>query len=165
MDALRISAKLGKKVVVDEIEKEGAKKIILTSGFFDPLHVGHVELFKLAKALGDKLIVVVNNDGQVFMKRGKKPFMNQEQRKELIESIKYVDEVFISVDTRDTTLVETLKLLKPDVFAKGGDRFANEIPEAKVCKEYNVKIVDRLGEKIRSSSELVKNYNKNLDNR
>ena len=158
MDALRISARLGKKVVVDDIEKERKKKVVLTSGFFDPLHVGHVELFKLSKELGDKLIVVVNNDEQVFMKRGKKPFMNQEQRKELIESIKYVDEVFISIDTKDTTIIETLKLLKPDIFAKGGDRFGYEIPETPICKQLGIQIIDGMGEKRLSSREYY-NFN------
>ena len=118
MEALRISAEFGKKIIVEDIEKEKLKKVVLTSGFFDPLHAGHIELFKLSKELGDKLVVVVNNDEQVFLKRGKKPFMNQEQRKEVIQSIKYVDEVLISIDTKDTTLFETLRLLKPDIFAK-----------------------------------------------
>jgi rfaE bifunctional protein nucleotidyltransferase chain/domain len=151
MDALRLSAKLGKKVLIDEIEKEKSRKVVLTSGFFDPLHVGHVELFRLSKELGDKLIVVVNNDEQVFLKRGKKPIMDQEQRKEVLESIKYIDEVIISIDKKDTCLFETLRLLKPDIFAKGGDRFANEIPEGELCKELGIKIVDGLGEKRNSS--------------
>ena len=158
MEALRISAEFGKKIIVEDIEKEKLKKVVLTSGFFDPLHAGHIELFKLSKELGDKLVVVVNNDEQVFLKRGKKPFMNQEQRKEVIQSIKYVDEVLISIDTKDTTLFETLRLLKPDIFATGGDRFAYEIPERDLCKELGIRIVDGLGEK-KNSSRNYYNFN------
>ena len=152
------SHEISDKIKTTEIKEEKSKKVVLTSGYFDPLHVGHIELFKLAKELGDKLIVVVNNDEQVVMKRGKKPFMDQEQRKEVIESIKYVDEVFISIDKRDTTQIETLKLLKPDVFAKGGDRFSYEIPEAAICRELGIKIIDGVGEKRQSSREY---YNSN----
>src|SRR3989344_7928937 len=125
-------------------------KSVAVSGYFDPLHIGHIEYLKLAKALGDKLIVILNNDKQILIKRGKTPFMNQEQRKKLLESIKYVDEVFISID-EDKSVCESLKEIRPDIFAKGGDRFAYEIPETKICKELNIKIIDGLGDKIASS--------------
>ena len=132
-------------------------KVIVTSGYFDPLHVGHVELFKLAKELGDKLIVVLNSDKQLYMKRGKDPFMNQNERMEVIGAIKYVDEVFISID-EDTTQCATLRHLKPDIFAKGGDRFAFEIPETSVCNELGIELIDGLGAKRASSSDY---YSKN----
>lgn len=79
--------------------------------------------------------------------------MKQEERYEILKAIKYVDEVFISID-KDESVSESLKAIKPDIFAKGGDRFNYEIPEAKICKDLGIKIVDRLGKKIQSSSNL-----------
>ena len=127
-------------------------KVIVVSGYFDPLHVGHVEYFRLAKSLGDKLIVVLNNDEQLFMKRGKAGFMNQGERKRLVESIRYVDEVFISIDG-DRSICESLKAIRPDVFANGGDRFQDESPEGNICRELGIEMVDGLGEKTKSSRE------------
>ena len=127
--------------------------IVFTSGYFDPLHFGHIELFELAKKLGDKLIVAVNNDNQTMQKKGF-VFMPAEEKVKIIQAIKWVDEVIISID-RDQTQCETLRLVKPDIFAKGGDRYAYEIPESSVCKELGIKIIDGLGAKIQSSSDLV----------
>ena len=128
-------------------------KIVVTSGYFDPLHVGHLECLELAKQLGGKLIVIVNSDLQAKLKKNKS-FMNQEDRMKIISALKCVDEVFLSID-KDKSQCESLRYLKPDVFAKGGDRTSGEIPESKVCKELGIKIVDGLGKKIRSSSELT----------
>jgi len=127
--------------------------VVATSGYFDPLHVGHLECLELAKSLGDKLIVIVNSDHQARLKKGK-PFMKEADRLKIISSLKCVDEVFLSID-RDKSQCDTLKKIKPDIFAKGGDRTSDEIPESKVCKEFNIKIIDGLGEKIRSSSDLT----------
>ncbi|MEK6914055.1 MAG: Gfo/Idh/MocA family oxidoreductase [Nanoarchaeota archaeon] len=150
MEACRISNKENRKINLDEINEN--KKVVVVSGYFDPLHIGHLELFELSKKLGDKLIVILNNDKQVLMKRGKAPFMNQEQRKKLLESIKYIDEVFISIDG-DRSVCESLKFLKPDIFANGGDRHQGEIPESKLCRELGIKMVDGQGEKIASSRD------------
>ena len=128
-------------------------KIVVTSGYFDPLHVGHLECLELAKQLGDKLIVIVNSDLQAKLKKGKS-FMNQEDRIKIISALKCVDEVFLSID-KDKTQCESLKYLKPNIFAKGGDRMSDEIPESKVCRELGIEIVDGLGKKIRSSSKLT----------
>tara|TARA_R100000008_G_scaffold82693_1_gene67231 strand:- start:6 stop:413 length:408 start_codon:yes stop_codon:yes gene_type:complete len=128
-------------------------KIVVTSGYFDPLHVGHLECLKLAKQLGDKLIVIVNSDLQAKLKKGES-FMNEQDRMEIVLALKYVDEVYLSID-KDKSQCETLRHIKPDIFAKGGDRMSDEIPESKVCKELGIKIVDGLGEKIRSSSDLT----------
>ena len=128
-------------------------KIVATSGYFDPLHVGHLECLELAKELGDKLVVIVNSDFQAELKKGKS-FMAEQDRMKIVSALRCVDEVFLSID-KDKTQCETLKYLKPDIFAKGGDRTSNEIPEAKVCKEFSIKIIDGLGKKIRSSSELT----------
>ena len=128
-------------------------KIVVTSGYFDPLHVGHIECLELAKQLGDKLIVIVNSDLQAKLKKGKS-FMDEKDRMKIVSSLKYVDEVFLSID-KDKTQCKSLRHLRPSIFAKGGDRTSNEIPELEVCKELGINIVDGLGEKIRSSSELT----------
>lgn len=133
-------------------------KVIVASGYFNPLHKGHVEYLKLAKQLGDKLIVILNNDHQVALKKSK-PFMDQEERKIILEALEDVDEVFLSID-KDLSVCKSLEAIKPDIFAKGGDRFNYEIPEAKICRDLGIKVVDNLGKKIQSSSELVKNSKK-----
>jgi cytidyltransferase-like protein len=143
--------------------KKGRKlhkmKIVAVSGYFDPLHVGHIELFKLAKELGDKLIVIVNNDKQTEMKKGKY-FMPVEERGKIIQELSCVDEVFISID-EDRTVIESLRSVKPHIFANGGDRHNDEIPESVICRELGIEIVDGLGAKIQSSSELIKRFNEN----
>ena len=128
-------------------------KIVATSGYFDPLHVGHLECLELAKQLGDKLIVIVNSDLQTKLKKGES-FMKQEDRMKIISALKCVDEVFLSID-KDESQCESLRYLEPNIFAKGGDRMSDEIPESKVCRELGIDIVDGLGKKIRSSSELT----------
>lgn len=127
---------------------------IAVSGYFDPTHIGHIEYLKLAKALGDKLIVILNNDEQAQLKKGK-IFMPLNERKIILESLNMVDEVFISID-KDETVCKSLERLRPDIFAKGGDRNINNIPEAEICKKLGIVIVDGLGEKIQSSSKLIK---------
>lgn len=128
--------------------------VVVTSGYFDPLHVGHIECLELSKELGDKLIVIVNSDLQASLKKGK-AFMREEDRLKIVSSLKCVDEVFLSID-KDRSVCESLRHLNPDIFAKGGDRTSDEIPEAKICKEKNIKMIDGLGEKIRSSSTIIK---------
>ena len=130
-------------------------KIVAASGYFDPLHIGHIEYLKLAKGLGDKLIVILNNDEQASLKKGKS-FMPLNERKIILEALEFVDEIFISID-KDKSVCKSLEAVKPNIFAKGGDRFIEEIPETKICRELNIKIVDGLGKKIQSSSDLIKN--------
>jgi len=130
---------------------------VATSGYFDPLHVGHLECIKRSKYLGDKLIVIVNNDYQLSLKKGK-PFMPEKERLEIIGSLNYVDEAFLSID-EDRTVIKSLSYIRPNIFTKGGDRFSEEIPEAEVCKRLGIKIIDGLGEKIQSSSFLLENLN------
>ncbi len=129
------------------------EKIIVASGYFDPIHAGHLVYLRLAKQLGGKLIVILNNNYQCVLKKGK-PFMKQEERAEILKAIRYVDDVFISID-KDKSVCKSLKAIKPDIFANGGDRHQGEIPETKVCKELGIKMVDGLGEKIQSSSSLT----------
>jgi len=134
-------------------------KIVINSGYFDPLHVGHIECMELSKKLGDKLVIILNNDEQVELKKGK-PFMPENERKKIVESLRFVDEVFVSID-KDRSVCESIKALAEKykgheiIFAKGGDRFSDEIPEAKVCKEFGIKIIDNVGKKIQSSSWLI----------
>ena len=130
------------------------EKIVVTSGYFDPLHFGHIELLRKAKKLGDKLIVIVNNEKQTKLKKGYE-FMPFKERCEIIRALVFVNEVFESID-EDITVCKSLEALKPDIFAKGGDRFSYEIPEAEICKRYKIEIVHGLGNKIQSSSELVR---------
>tara|TARA_Y100000741_G_scaffold251317_1_gene193293 strand:- start:244 stop:648 length:405 start_codon:yes stop_codon:yes gene_type:complete len=125
-------------------------KIVAISGYFDPLHVGHLEYIKLAKKFGDKLVVIVNNDYQSKLKKGKS-FMNESDRLEIVKSIIWVDDAIISID-KDGTVCKSIEFIKPDIFANGGDRKNKEIPESKICNNLGIKIIDGLGEKIRSSS-------------
>ena len=127
--------------------------LVVTSGYFDPLHVGHIEYLELAKKLGDKLIVIINNDVQAKLKKSRS-FMNEQDRMKIISSLTCVDEVFLSID-KDKTQCKSLEFLKPDIFANGGDRNNDEIPESAICKKLNIKIVDGLGNKIRSSSDFT----------
>jgi len=129
-------------------------KIVVASGYFDPLHIGHLEYLEKARKLGNKLIVIINNDFQTKMKKGF-VFMSQEDRMKIIKALKYVDDVFLSIDN-DESVCKSLELLKPDIFAKGGDRKINEIPETPICRKLGIEIVDGLGEKIRASSDLIK---------
>jgi len=137
-------------------------KIVAASGYFNPLHKGHVEYLEKAKSLGDKLVVIVNSDYQRALKQSK-VFMLEDERMAIVSALRCVDEVILSID-KDGTVCDTLALVKPDVFAKGGDRFASEIPEAKVCQELGIEMVDGLGEKIQSSSWLLNLKEKNDNN-
>ena len=140
------------------------RKIVITSGFFNPLHIGHINLIREAKKLGDFLVVIVNNDEQVKIK-GSVPFMSEKERIEIIKALRYADDVVLSVD-KDGSVIESLKnvaKLYPGelYFAKGGDRHSGNIPEDKVCAELNIKIIDNVGGgKVQSSSWLLKNATK-----
>jgi cytidyltransferase-like protein len=126
---------------------------VAVSGYFDPIHVGHLEYLQLAKKLGDNLIVIINNNLQAELKKGS-TFMDEKDRMEIVAALRCVDEVFLSIDT-DKSVCKSLEHIKPDIFANGGDRSLDEIPETAVMKKYNIKMVDGLGLKIRSSSDLT----------
>jgi len=133
-------------------------KVVAASGGMDPLHFGHVQYLNLARSLGDKLVVIVNSDEFLIRKKGY-AFMPLEERMGILSALRCVDEVVACID-QDQSVCETLRMLKPNVFAKGGDRNVGNIPEAAVCKELGIEIVDGLGAKIQSSSELVKKLRK-----
>ncbi len=139
------------------------KTIVCASLYADPITVGHIDYLKRAKALGDVLIVIVNTDDQALLKKGFS-FMCENERIEIIRSLKFVDSAILSIDT-DRTVCETLAMIKPDIFAKGGDTSLakGNIPEKKVCDELGIKLVDGLGDKIQSSRWLLREVKKNLD--
>jgi D-beta-D-heptose 7-phosphate kinase/D-beta-D-heptose 1-phosphate adenosyltransferase len=129
--------------------------VVAVSGYFNPLHVGHLEMIEKAKKLGDKLIVIVNNDYQVKLK-GSVPFMSLTDRVKIINALQAVDEVFVSID-RDKTVCKSLAKVCPDIFANGGDRKSlGDVPEYAICERVGIVMVDGLGRKIRASSELIK---------
>ena len=137
------------------------KKVIIVSGYFNPLHKGHIEYFLNAKKHGAKLFVIVNSDYQRKIK-GSKEFMMEDERVFIINQLKIVDKSFISID-KDRSVCETIKLihneysLKYDLcFANGGDQTNDSIPEKPICKKLNISLIDKLGSKIQSSSWLLK---------
>jgi cytidyltransferase-like protein len=127
---------------------------VAVSGAFDPVHIGHIRYIREAAKLGDKLIVILNGDDFLLRKKGF-VFMPLKERKEILENIKGVDEVVASVD-EDQTVSRTLEQIKPDIFAKGGDRTGpDNIPEAETCRKIGCKLVTNVGgSKVRSDSEL-----------
>src|SRR3989344_2479485 len=134
----------------------GGKKeiLVVTSGYFDPLHEGHLELFSRAKKLGTKLVVIVNNDEQAKLKKGF-AFMSEKERLAVIDSLRMVDQVILSVD-KDKTICKTLELVRPHIFAKGGDSTLVNVPERGICDKLGIRLVLGLGDKIQSSSWLIK---------
>ena len=137
------------------------KKAIIVSGYFNPIHKGHIEYFNNAKAMADELFVIVNNDFQRELK-GSKKFQEEEERLIIVGNIKAVDKVFLSID-QDRTVCETIKKIATDFgaiyelgFANGGDQNNETIPEQPVCEEMKIALIDGLGDKIQSSSWLLK---------
>ena len=135
-------------------------KAIIVSGYFNPLHKGHLEYLNNAKAIADKLIVIVNNDHQRELK-GSKAFQDEEERVIIISNLKAVDEVVLSVD-QDRTVCDTIRHISEKfgedcelAFANGGDQSNETIPEVPVCEELGIALIDGLGEKIQSSSWLL----------
>ena len=137
------------------------KKAVIVSGYFNPLHKGHLELFKKAKESGDILIVIVNNDIQRELK-GSKFFQDENERIEIIRALTSVDMAWISID-KDSTQNATLRLMVEKfygsmklAFANGGDQKNENCPEKSICDEFKIKLIDGLGDKIQSSSWLIK---------
>ena len=133
---------------------------VIISGGFDPVHIGHLRMMIEAKKLGERLIVILNNDDFLINKKGF-AFMSQEERSEIIKGFECVDEVVISID-QDSTVVKTIEMISKkediDIFANGGDRKnEDDIPESEICKKLKIKMIFNVGgDKIQSSSDLVK---------
>lgn len=139
---------------------EKINTLVIVSGYFNPLHKGHVEYLERSKQLGDKLVVIINNDLQVELK-GSVKFQSENERKIIIEALRCVDYTFISVDNaRDVskTLQCVCTNLEADnyIFANGGDQTATTILESVICDELGIELAFGLGDKIQSSSELKK---------
>ncbi len=139
------------------------KKLILTSGYFNPIHIGHIRLLRSAKALGDKLFVIVNNDNQQLLKKGK-IIMRQDERMEVVAAVRFVDRAVLSVD-QDPTVKATIEMIAKEnpgyeiIFANGGDRKdPSLIPEVPVCEKYGISMVFGVGgnDKPNSSSNINK---------
>ena len=139
------------------------KTLVIASGYFNPVHKGHVEYLTRSKALGDKLFVIVNNDIQREMK-GSKEFMNEEERKLIIETLKPVDWAVVSIETENRLVDKSIKLIhelykdefQNFIFSNGGDQTEHTIVEGDMCRELGIKMVFGLGNKIQSSSWLLK---------
>ena len=140
-------------------------RVVVISGFFNPLHIGHIDYISSARNLGDFLIVIVNSDDQVKIK-GSVPFMNQDDRLRIIRNIKGVDRSVISIDEDGSvcqTIREEFKRLQNDpffedmIFANGGDRKEGGVPEDILENELGIRMIYNVGgEKVQSSSELIK---------
>ena len=142
------------------------KKAIIVSGYFNPIHKGHIEYFNNAKKLADELFVIVNSDYQRSLK-GSKKFQEEDERMFIVSNIKAVDKVILSID-KDRTVCKTLNHIFKNysteyvlVFANGGDQNNDTIPERSICEKVGITLVDGLGDKVQSSSWLLKNYEKN----
>jgi len=135
------------------------KKIVAISGGMDCLHIGHVRMIQEAKKLGDRLVIILNNDNWLIEKKGF-VFMPEEERKEILEAIEEVDMVIISdhqPGTKDMSICKELLMVRPNVFANGGDKKSDNIPEYELCEDMNIKMIFSCGgEKVQSSSDLVK---------
>ena len=134
---------------------------VIASGYMNPVTPGHIEYFRLAKELGDVLWVIVNNDKQAELKRGVPSFQDEDFRLAIVNAIRFVNETVLSIDL-DASVCQSIRYIynaiSPDkdtkiIFAKGGDRMADEIPERKICEKLSIQIIDSLGAKTHSSSD------------
>lgn len=137
------------------------KTAIIVSGYFNPIHKGHIEYFQKAKNMADVLFVIVNSDFQRKLKKSK-PFQDEAERLIIVSNIKTVDKVFLSID-KNRTVCNTIEKIFKDYgsefelyFANGGDQNNNTIPEKNICDKLGIKLIDGLGDKIQSSSWLIK---------
>ena len=136
------------------------KRAVIVSGYFNPIHKGHIEYFQNAKKYADELFVIVNNDSQRALK-GSKEFQDENERLFIVQNLRLVDRSFLSVDL-DRTVVESIKRIHKAFshnydlsFANGGDQNNDTIPERPICEELGIRLVDGLGDKIQSSSWLL----------
>ena len=151
-------------MVMSKKNREGVLRRVTwvaVSGGFDPLHVGHVRMFKAARKLGDKLVVILNNDHWLRAKKGYS-FMPQHERRELILAFPFVDRVVITSHRArdpDTSVVRELSRLRPSIFANGGDRKKENTPEDAACEQLGIRQRYGVGRggKIQSSSWMIQN--------
>ena len=136
---------------------------IIVSGYFNPIHKGHLEYFTKAKECGDLLFVIINSDHQRLLKESRE-FQNESERILIVSSLRIVDKTILSID-QDRTVIETIKkihTLESEKyilsFANGGDQNNEGIPEKGICNKLGITLIDNLGDKIQSSSWLLKNH-------
>ena len=142
--------------------KNPEKTIAIASGYFNPLHKGHIELFERAKTISDELIVIVNNDHQRELK-GSKKFQDEQERMKIIGSLRLVDHAELSVD-KDRSVIQTLEKIYRErenlgiqfIFINGGDQFSETVAEKNICQTLGIVMLDQMGDKIQSSSNLLK---------
>ena len=137
------------------------KNGIIVSGYFNPIHKGHIEYFNNAKVLADELFVIVNSDHQRQLK-GSKEFQQEAERVFIVSNIKSVDHCVLSIDL-DRTVCKTIEKIAEDFgseyelsFANGGDQNNNTVSERPICDQMGIALIDGLGDKIQSSSWLLK---------
>lgn len=150
---------------------QGAKKrIVAVSGGFDPVHIGHIRMFEEARALGDELVVILNNDNWLRAKKGF-VFMPEDERAEVLRALRVVDRVVITThvpNDSDRSVIKALASVVPDIFANGGDRKnENDIPEAAICKELGITMDFNVGHggKVQSSSWLTESLRNHREDR
>jgi len=141
------------------IKHKEKKEIVIVSGYFNPLHKGHIEYFEEAKKYAEDLWVIVNSDLQRELK-GSKEFMDEDERHIVVSSLKSVYDAMLSVD-KDKTVRESIRAIaarnegRRIIFANGGDQTNETIPEREVCEELGIELIDGLGDKVQSSSWLL----------
>jgi D-beta-D-heptose 7-phosphate kinase/D-beta-D-heptose 1-phosphate adenosyltransferase len=137
------------------------QRVVIVSGYFNPIHKGHIEYFENAKSQGDKLWVIVNSDLQRELK-GSEEFQDEAERLKIVKSLRVVDKAILSIDEDRTVIKSIAKLVTKSIshhrkfmFANGGDQTNETIPESEICKLLGVEMIDGLGNKIQSSSWLL----------
>ena len=142
-------------------------KIIICSGYFSPMHIGHIEYIKRSKKKGDYLIVIVNNDHQSFLKKGFS-FQSENDRLQIIGSMECVDEVILSID-EDKSVCKTIEYIfdkykdeNSFIFAEGGDQLKDTIPEKEICDKLGIEIVDKIVGQLNSSTKILKEYERKV---
>lgn len=141
------------------VDGKREKVVVAASGYFNPLHKGHIAYLEAAAALGDSLVVLVNNDAQVKLK-GSKPFMNEKERAEIVSRLKFVDQTVIVID-QDRSVSKTLEMVKPNIFANGTANIEKRnCLETEVCERLGIEMKFCVGgrDKIQSSSWLLEPY-------
>jgi D-beta-D-heptose 7-phosphate kinase/D-beta-D-heptose 1-phosphate adenosyltransferase len=141
---------------------EKTKTLVIVSGYFNPVHKGHIDYLKRSKELGDELFVIVNNDYQRALK-GSTDFMKEDERYEIVSNLKPVDWAIVAID-KDREVAKTVQLIYEThkdmydkfVFANGGDQLTYSILEKSMCDKLGIEMVFGMGDKIQSSSWLLK---------
>ena len=139
------------------------KKAVIVSGYFNPIHKGHLEYFNNAKAMADELFVIVNNDHQRALK-GSTEFMKEEERYEIVSNLKPVDWAIVAIENDSRLVDKSIRMIhelykdefQNFIFSNGGDQTEQTIAEDVICKKLGIKMVFGLGDKIQSSSWLLK---------